>query len=125
MDKDYICDLLLKQFEGNKSFSWEELHKESFYGKVDENYFVVENYIKYLIGENMLKEYLHHGSFYVSLTEKGWFVMTNFETDGYVSKRALQNKIELRDRQTLKYAKWATIISGVTLLTWLIDKLYN
>jgi hypothetical protein len=125
MEKEEICDLLLKQFKGNKSLTWADIQEASFYTKIDSDYFVVENYVKFLIGENMLKEELINARFYVLLTEKGWFVMTNCNTDGYVAKQLQQKKHEHREQQTLRYAKWATIFAAGTILTWILDKILS
>jgi hypothetical protein len=95
MKKEIIFDLILKKFEGNKSFTWEDVHKKEFYEDIDRNYFVVENHLNFLIGDGTIKETNDLPvDPYLSLSRKGWFMMTNCKTEGYEAKM----KKERRDK---------------------------
>jgi len=122
MENDELFDGILKKFVGNKSLSWEAIHAEEFYRDLNSDYFVVENHLNFLIGEGMLKE-SEEPNPYISLTRKGWYVMTNTEKAGYVAKLGNRLKKEQREKSTLTWAKWATIFAAVTIITWVVDKL--
>ena len=108
MKKEIIFDLILKKFEGNKTFTWIDVHKKEFYESIDTDYFVVENHLNFLIGDNAIKE-VGAMDTYLSLSRKGWFMMTNNKTDGYFAKM----KKEKRDKN-LKI--FLAIISIATFL---------
>jgi hypothetical protein len=50
-----IQDGILEKFRGNKSFSWNDIHKEEFFKSIHENYFEVENNVKALIANDFLQ----------------------------------------------------------------------
>lgn len=122
MTKEEICDKILELFKGDKSFSWDQIRE--FPNSIPLDYYEIENYIKFLIGENMLRQHEFNGKPYIAMTEKGWFVMTNVITEGYVAQKLNNDEVDNRNISTLRYAKWATIFAGLSLLCWVIDKLF-
>ncbi|HEY5823184.1 MAG TPA: hypothetical protein VIT44_02390 [Cyclobacteriaceae bacterium] len=124
MENELICDKILRKFEGNKSFSWEQVHEKSFYESVSPDYFVVENHIKFLIGDNALHE-TGTSPTYLSLTPKGWFIMTDSSKFGYVAKRQAELTKENREKSTLTWAKWATIVAIISVIIWAVDKILS
>ncbi len=119
--KSIICDAILKKFDGNTHYTWKLLHEESFYKSINESYFVVENHIKYLLGENILHENSNNATsaefVYIQLSSKGWFMMTNIDTEGFVAiERKSKEKERAKDDReikTLDYAKKAFIIGVI------------
>jgi len=110
MTKENIFDNILKKFEGNLSFTWDDVHQESFYKDINPDYFVVENHLNFLIGDGSIKEVSgSNGQTYLSLSRKGWFKMTNNATDGYYFAR----KKEVRERN-LKI--FLTVLSAATFI---------
>lgn len=110
MTKEIIFDKILKKFEGNLSFTWDDIHQESFYKDIDSDYFVIENHLNFLIGDGSIKEVVDSNSeTYLSLSRKGWFKMTNNITDGYNNSR----KKEMRERN-LKI--FLAILSAATFI---------
>jgi len=110
MTKEIIFDKILKKFEGNLSFTWDDIHQESFYKDIDSDYFVIENHLNFLIGDGSIKEVVDsNGKTYLSLSRKGWFKMTNNITDGYNNTR----KKEIRER-SLKI--FLAILSAATFI---------
>lgn len=106
MKKEIIFDLILKKFEGDRSFSWESIHEKEFYESINKDYFVVENHLNFLIGENLIKE-SEGNPICLSLTRKGWFIMTNDKSDGYKAK-ATKERREIKLRYILAILSFAT-----------------
>jgi len=110
MTKEIIFDKILKKFEGNLSFTWDDIHQETFYKDIDSDYFVIENHLIFLLGDGSIKEVVDsNGKTYLSLSRKGWFKMTNNITDGYNKSR----KKEIRERN-LKI--FLAILSAATFI---------
>lgn len=122
MENEELFDAILKKFTGNKSFSWDEIHTKNFYYDLNTDYFVVENHLNFLIGQEVLKESSDSVP-YVALTRKGWYVMTNPEIAGYVTQRADRILKEKREKATLRWSRWAAIFAAAAIATWIIDKL--
>ncbi|MBS1661877.1 MAG: hypothetical protein JST68_12595 [Bacteroidetes bacterium] len=122
MENEELFDAILKKFTGDKSFSRDEIKSTDFYADLNSDYFVVENHLNFLIGQEMLKESNDQPPF-VSLTRKGWFVMTNSSSAGYVTQRKEREKKERREKATLLWAALSAIFAAAAIATWLIDKL--
>jgi len=122
VEHEELLDAILKKFEGNLSYTWKDFQTKAFYESLNSDYFVVENHLNRLIGDEVLKE-SNDPVPYISMTRKGWFVMTNPEIAGYVTQKKEARKKEEREKATLKWAKWATIFAAATIMTWIFDKL--
>jgi hypothetical protein len=122
MENEELFDAILHKFEGDKSFSRDQIRNESFYKDLNTDYFAVENHLNFLIGEEVLKE-SYDAVPYVSLTRKGWFIMTNPGVAGYVIRKKESLRKEKREKATLVWAKWATIFGALAVVTWIVDKL--
>ena len=123
MDNELICDKILDKFRGNKSFTWDEVHQPEFYNSINSDYYVVENHIKFLLGDDSLQEIGNPPS--LSKTPKGWFIMTDSGKFGYVAKRQEERRKETRENLTLHWAKWATIITVISLVIWILDRVWS
>jgi len=119
MINEIICDNILRKFEGNKCIKRESLRDRSFYENLDPDYSVVEEHINFLISDKTLQE---TGSA-ISLTTKGWFILTNAEKVGYVAQKIENTEREMNERETRIIFRWATIIATISLAAWLIFKL--
>lgn len=108
MDKEIIFDKILRKFEGDRTFNWDYIHQKEFYESIDSDYFVVENHINFLIGDNALNE--DPNTHNLSLSRKGWFIMTNSETDGYAAKNKKENK----------KSAWTIILGIVSIGTFIL-----
>jgi predicted transcriptional regulator len=122
MENEELFDAILKKFTGDRSFSRDEIRDSSFYENLNEDYYVVENHLNFLIGQEMLKESNDRIPI-VSLTRKGWYVMTNPKAAGYVAQRKEREKKNKREKATLIWAALAAIFAAGAILTWVIDKL--
>jgi hypothetical protein len=122
MESPEIFDRILRKFQGNKSFSWDDVHNKDFYESISSDYFVVENHLNFLIGDGSIQEKLETPTM-LCLSRKGWFIMTNPEIEGYETKELNRKKRESRERKTLIWAKWATIFAAISIVAWLIDQL--
>jgi len=91
VEHEEFLDAILKTFEENLSYTWNDLQTKAFYESLDSDYFVVENHLNRLIGDEVLKE-SNDPVPYISMTRKGWFVMTNPEIAGYVTKKRKLSK---------------------------------
>ena len=119
MINEIICDNILRKFEGNKCIAREQLRERSFYENLDPDYSVVEEHINFLISDKTLKV---NGSA-ISLTTKGWFILTNTDKVGYVAQKIEIAEREMNERETRMVFRWATIIATVSLAAWLLYKL--
>src|SRR5580692_8994521 len=99
MTKAKLCDATLLKFLGNKSFNWNEIHLPEFYSDLDDNYFVVENILNFLIGDGQLQKNFSNGVEYIRLSEKGWGTMTDLENEGYVARDLKLKKEEERNEK--------------------------
>jgi len=86
VEHEELLDAILKKFEGNLSYTWKDFQTKALYESLDSDYFVVENHLNRLIGDEVLKE-SNDPVPYISMTRKGWFVMTNPEIAGYVTQK--------------------------------------
>jgi hypothetical protein len=118
-DKEIILDKLLKKFNGNVSFTWADLHKPDFFESIDPDYFVVENHINFLLGDGAL----HDVAGYVALTRRGLFMMAYVDTEGYVPKKRQLLQAQNLNKKILTWAIVAAVVSVLSLLGWLLDKL--
>ncbi|MDH4090373.1 MAG: hypothetical protein OEV74_09265 [Cyclobacteriaceae bacterium] len=119
MMDEIICDNILRKFEGNKHIARERVRDRSFYENLSPDYSVVEDHINFLITDNMLQE----TESTISLTIKGWFILTNADKVGYVAQKIESVERENSEKESRLIFTWATIMAGATLAVWLIQKL--
>ncbi len=119
MVNEIICDTILRKFEGTTSIAQENLRQEEFYSSIDPDYAVVEDHINFLIADNTLRKIGQT----ISLTTKGWFILTNNEKVGYVAQKVDSAKREMSERENRFFYRWATIICTSLLALWLVFSL--
>jgi hypothetical protein len=124
MENEELFDAILKKFTGDRSFSRDEIRSLTFHQDLNDDYFVVENHLNFLIGEELLKESSDPMPI-VSLTRKGWYIMTNPAQAGYVTKRELQKKREKREKSTLFWAVLAGVGAVLAIIVWVLDKIWK
>lgn len=118
MINEIICDNILRKFEGNKCIDRKYLKEKEFYANIDPDADVVEDHINFLIRDNTLKD---TGS-QISLTTKGWFILTNADKVGYVAQRIESAKQEIMERETRILFRWVTLIAGTAIIAWFVYK---
>ena len=121
MINEIICDNLLRKFEGSNSITRENLQQKEFYSNIDPDFEVVEDHINFLIRDHSLKD---TGSA-ISLTTKGWFILTNADKVGYVAQRIEIARREMNERETRIMFRWTTIAVSILIVTWLGFKFIN
>ena len=60
-----------------------DIRHQTFYQNIDPDYTIVEDHINFLLRDRTLKETTQG----LSLTTKGWFLLTNSDRVGYVAQR--------------------------------------
>ena len=83
--------------------------------KVHENFFVIENHLKFLLAEKVLKEDVN--ALIISLDDKGWAIMTDIENLGYV-------RIATKDRNNLIWKRSLQIIFGLSAIVGTLLLIY-
>ncbi len=89
-------------------FTLNYIHQKEFYNDIDADYFVIENHLNFLIGDGALQEDKLEGL--ISLSRKGWFMMTNSGTDGYEAKKKKESKKKA----------WTIILGIVSIATFIL-----
>jgi hypothetical protein len=118
MINEIICDNILRKFEGNKCFNRRDLRQKEFYANIDPDYEVVEDHVNFLIRDHTLQD---SGS-QISLTTKGWFILTNADKVGYVAQRVESAKQHIVEKETRILFRGITLIVGCLIIAWLIYK---
>lgn len=121
MINEIICDTILRKFEGNTSIAQESLRQADFYQNIDPDYSVVEEHINFLIADNTLRKIGQN----ISLTTKGWFMLTNNDKVGYVAQKIDIAKQEMAEKESRFFFRWATIFCAGLLVIWTILSLFN
>jgi hypothetical protein len=121
LTNEIICDNILRKFDGNVSFAYADIRQRSFYEHIDPDYTVVEDHVNFLLRDRTLKE-TPEG---LSLTTKGWFLLTNSDRVGYVAQRIEAAKREQVERETRALFRWTTVIVGFVLMGLLTYKVIN
>ena len=119
LEKAKLSDAILLKFRGNITVSWDEI-KEGAFNAVHSDYYVIENRIKFLLGENVLKQETKIGVkiyLMLSMTDKGWAIMTDMGNAGYVAK-AIKERNNLRWLRAVQIAVIIGVIAGV-IRVWL------
>lgn len=114
LQKGIILDKILLTFKGDVNYTWEEIHEEKYYRQIDDNFYVVENNIKFLLGENVLMRITRgdigkttiHSPRGVGLTDYGFAILTEIELLGYEAKAKVEKDKEMRDIAIF----WITLI---------------
>ena len=112
LTNEIICDNILRKFEGNTSYSHADVRRSSFYENIDPDYTIVEDHINFLLRDHTLKE-TPNG---LSLTTKGWFILTNSERVGYVAQRIESARREQSEKETRALFRWTTVVVGSLLM---------
>lgn len=118
---EIICDNILRKFEGISSIARENLSQKEFYENIDPDYDVVEDHIHFLIRDHTLKD----TGAAISLTTKGWFILTNADKVGYVAQRIESAKKKTYEKDTRIFFRWTTLSAAVLILSWLTFKLID
>jgi hypothetical protein len=120
-NNEIICDNILRKFDGNVSYSHSDVRKKSFYEHIDPDYTIVEDHINFLLRDRTLKE----TSDGLSLTTKGWFILTNADRVGYVALRIENARKEQQESETRALFRWTTLVVGFVLMGILTYKVIN
>ena len=115
---EIICDNILRKFDGNKSVSHSDVRQRSFYEHIDPDYTIVEDHINFLLKDQTLKE----TSDGLSLTTKGWFILTNSDRVGYVAQRIESARKEQAEKETRALFRLTTMVVGFVLIGLLTYK---
>lgn len=116
MINEIICDTILRKFESTTSIAQESLRQADFYRSIDPDYAVVKEHINFLIADNTLRKIDQT----ISLTTKGWFMLTNNDKVGYVAQKIDSVKREMAEKESKFFYRWAMIICTGILALWLI-----
>ena len=112
LTNELICDNILRKFDENTSYSHSDVRLRSFYENIDPDYTIVEDHINFLLRDRTLME----TSEGLSLTTKGWFILTNSDRVGYVAQRIEAAKKEQVERETRALFRWTTAVVGFMLI---------
>lgn len=120
MINEIICDTILRKFDGNKSIPRHLTRQPEFYQNIDPDWGVVEDHIDFLIRDHTLKD----NDSQLSLTTKGWFILTNNDKVGYVAQRVESQRQVNREHETRILFRWITLVVGIIIMIWLVYKLF-
>jgi hypothetical protein len=112
LTNEIICDNILRKFDENTSYSHSDVRLRSFYENIDPDYAVVEDHINFLLRDRTLKETTEG----LSLTTKGWFILTNSDRVGYVAQRIEAAKKERAEKETQALFRWTSVVVGFVLM---------
>ena len=118
LTNEIICDNILRKFDGNISYSQSDIRHQTFYQNIDPDYTIVEDHINFLLRDRTLKETTEG----LSLTTKGWFLLTNSDRVGYVAQRIENARREQTERETHALFRWTTVLVGFVLMGLLTYK---
>jgi len=122
LTNEVICDNILRKFDGNTSFSHSDVRLSSFYENIDPDYTIVEDHINFLLRDRTLRE-TPEGC--LSLTTKGWFLLTNSDRVGYVAQRLESARRERVEREARALFRWTTVVVGSLLMSLLTYRVIN
>jgi hypothetical protein len=108
LEKGKLLDEILALFDGNKTRNFTELREQ--FG--EERYFLIENHLKFLVGENVVED--HQGK--LCLSPKGFAIYTDLKNLGYES-RELEKlaQVAKTDRQ-FWWIFWITLITLIVTI---------
>lgn len=112
LTNEIICDNILRRFDSKTTWAHADIRQRSFYEHIDPDYTIVEDHINFLLRDNTLKE----TSDGLSLTTKGWFILTNSDRVGYVAQRIENYRREQVERETRALFRWTTVVVGFVLI---------
>jgi hypothetical protein len=118
LTNEIICDNILRKFDGNISYSHSDIRQQTFYQNIDPDYTTVEDHINFLLRDRTLQETTQG----LSLTTKGWFLLTNSDRVGYVAQRIENARREQTERETRALFRWTTVLVGFVLMGLLTFK---
>jgi hypothetical protein len=119
MMNEILCDNILRTFEGNQSIEREQLRMGLFTSNLDPDSTVVEDHVNFLIHDKTLQE---RGTT-ISLTTKGWFILTNADKVGYVAQKVESVEREMSERETKLLFRWTALCATCIVLSWVAYKL--
>jgi hypothetical protein len=119
MMNEILCDNILRKFEGSHAIDRDQLNEQSFYNNLDPDSGVVENHVNFLILDKTLQE---RGNT-ISLTTKGWFILTNADKVGYVAQKVENVEREISERETKLMFRWTALCATGVVLSWLVYNL--
>ena len=83
-----IRDAVLKKFQGDKTWIWNDTISKEWYSDIDKNVYHIENALKHLIGEDYIKSDNggrdDRSSTKLKLSNKGWSFLSEINRVGYV-----------------------------------------
>jgi hypothetical protein len=118
LTNEIICDNILRKFDGNISYSHSDIRHQTFYQNIDPDYTIVKDHINFLLRDRTLQETTQG----LSLTAKGWFLLTNSDRVGYVAQRIENARKEQTERETRALFRWTTVLVGFVLMGLLTYK---
>src|SRR5688572_23162633 len=121
LTNEIICDNILRKFDGNVNLTQTDIRSRTFYEHIDPDYTIVEDHINFLLRDRTLKE-TPQG---LSLTTKGWFILTNADRVGYVAQRIENVRREQVERETRALFRWTTVVVGFVLMGLLTYKVIS
>ena len=121
LTNEIICDNILRKFDENTNYSHSDVRLRSFYENIDPDYTIVEDHINFLLRDHTLKE-TPEG---LSLTTKGWFILTNSDRVGYVAQRIEAARKEQAEKETRALFRWTTVVVGFMLIGLLTYRVIN
>ncbi len=107
LKKAKILDLILLKFHPNREILWNEIHRGDF-GDIAQHDLIVNN-VNFLISDGLIARDVG-SAFSLSLTDKGYAVMTDIKDLGYEKK----SKADRRKNA------WQMIVGFITLATFVI-----
>lgn len=104
-----MLDAILRKFEGNKTFTWRQMHEKDWHNQFHSDFFVVENMIKYLVADSALQRIEQPGGWgdYYKLSDRGFAMLGDVVNDSYLARYNERVKQERYSSNAMKYAKWA------------------
>lgn len=115
-EKAIILDNILKRFKGNETIFWSDLKKE--FTDNTNGYYILENNIKYLLGEGILEKDEQKCS--IRLSDKGFATYTDLDSLGYV---AITKKEKFDAR--IKYSAFFITIATFLILCYNFSKTFT
>jgi hypothetical protein len=121
MEDAVMMDSILKRFDGNGKVYWDALRAEFKLpdGTYSEEYYLTENNIKILLGENVLKQMKNET--YLEMTDRGFGIYTHLESMGFVAQRKKYESKKCLDLWTFV----VVLIGSIASIVGIILSLYK
>ncbi len=110
-----MLDAILRKFEGDKTFTWRQIHEPKWYMAFHNDFSVVENMIRHLIAEDALRriEKPDNWDDEYKLSDRGFAMLGDIKNDSYLARYEEKKEQATYSSDAMKYAKcamWASII---------------